>query len=148
MLTQKSISKAFLFFSFITSSLFLSCDTAEKNLTSALEQAGSNKSELLKVIDHYKKVPADSLKLKAAYFLIENMPGHFSYDTTYLYKYRLVIEKINALRIKSLPVDAMKEQINPVMDSLITRYPLSYVYSMSKEDITTIKSNYLIGTID
>ena len=50
----------------------------ERKLRSALEQAGANKEELLNVIEHYKKDPADSMKLRATRFLIENMPGHFS----------------------------------------------------------------------
>lgn len=43
----------------------------------ALKLAGTNKKELKKVLNHYKKDPADSLKYKAACFLIENMPWHF-----------------------------------------------------------------------
>ena len=43
-----------------------------QNVAEVLEKAGSNKKELLKVIDHYR-APGDSLKLKAAYFLIGNM---------------------------------------------------------------------------
>lgn len=113
-----------------------------------MEQAGSNKNELLKVIDHYKQDAADSLKLKAAYFLIENMPGHFSYDTTYLYKYRPVIKAIHSLRLKGLSRAGIKERVDPVMDSLISRYPLSYIYSINKSDIKSIKSAYLIHTID
>ncbi len=71
-----------------------------KKTESALEQVGSNRKELGKVIEHYKGKPEDSLKLKAACFLIENMPGHFSNDTTNLYKYRPVIEKIDLQRDK------------------------------------------------
>lgn len=148
MLKKKSILKAFLFFSILTCSLLLSCNTAENNLTSALEQAGSNKSELLKVINHYKKVPADSLKLKAAYFLIENMPEHFAYDTTYLYKYRPVIKTIDSLRLKGFSTAVIRDRANPIMDGLINRYSLSYIYSVSKNDVTTIKSAYLIKSID
>ena len=75
----------------------VSCKNENKRLKIALELAGDNKEELLKVINHYQ-APKDSLKLKAAYFLIENMPYHFSYDTTFLYRYRPVIEDINLLR--------------------------------------------------
>jgi len=41
----------------------------------ALESAGDNRAELEKVITHYAAGP-DTLKLKAAYFLIGNMEGH------------------------------------------------------------------------
>ncbi|WP_143813381.1 hypothetical protein [Parabacteroides provencensis] len=41
----------------------------------ALSIAGDNRAELEKVLEHYKQ---DTLKLKAACFLIQNMPSHFS----------------------------------------------------------------------
>ena len=45
----------------------------------ALDEAGDNRLELLKVIDHYRNGEGrDSLKLEAAMFLIGNMPGHGS----------------------------------------------------------------------
>jgi len=63
---------------------FLSCQKysgVPQNVAEVLDQAGSNKEELLKVIDHYK-TQSDTLKLKAAYFLIGNMGdkcySHFS----------------------------------------------------------------------
>jgi hypothetical protein len=43
-----------------------------------LQQAGGNRRELEKVLDHYSRHPADSLKLRAAEFLIINMPGKYS----------------------------------------------------------------------
>lgn len=135
-------------FIFISCFLLISCNSNNKQLSVALEQAGQNRNELEKVIAHYQQHPKDSLKLKAAYYLIENMPGHFSYDTTHLYKYRPVIKEIRRLRVKNLSIPSIKEQVNPMMDSLVIRYPLSYVYSINKDDITTIKSACLIRTID
>ena len=51
-------------------------------LEEVLQLAGSNRNELERVITHYSANPADSLKLKAAEFLILNMPGKYaeSYD--------------------------------------------------------------------
>ena len=131
-------------------SMIVSCGYIKNNkkIESALEQAGTNRKELEKVIEHYKGKPEDSLKLKAAYFLIENMPGHFSYDTTNLYKYRPVIEKIGLLRNKGFSKGIIKEQVNPLMDSLITIYPLSHIYSKREDDLTSIKSQMLIDNID
>jgi hypothetical protein len=40
--------------------------------------AGDNRSELEQVLKHYNRHPADSLKLRAAEFLIINMPGKYS----------------------------------------------------------------------
>ena len=131
-------------------SMIVSCGYINNNkkIESALEQAGTNRKELEKVIEHYKGKPEDSLKLKAAYFLIENMPGHFSYDTTNLYKYRPVIEKIGLLRNRGFAKETIKEQVNPLMDSLITIYPLSIIYSKREDDLTSIKSQMLIDNID
>src|SRR5690554_1958283 len=62
--------------SFLAVIYFISCNPVPRDVRDALEQAGDNRAELQKVIDHYSKAPADSLKLKAAYFLIKHMPGH------------------------------------------------------------------------
>ena len=40
--------------------------------------AGKNRRELEKILKHYGKNPSDSLKLRAAEFLIVNMPGKYS----------------------------------------------------------------------
>ena len=50
-------------------------------LGAALQSAKNNRKELEKVLRHYQKNPADSLKYKAACFLIENMP-FYSYSTS------------------------------------------------------------------
>ncbi|MCD8264831.1 MAG: hypothetical protein LUD02_12325 [Tannerellaceae bacterium] len=44
-------------------------------LENALQLARHNQEELIKVLEYYKKEPGDSLKYKAACFLIENMVG-------------------------------------------------------------------------
>lgn len=53
--------------------------TPTPGVEEALSQAGSNRNELFQVIKHYQK-GTDSLKLKAALFLIENMTdkGYFT----------------------------------------------------------------------
>jgi hypothetical protein len=56
-----------------------SCSKPYSNeLESVLEQAGKNRRELGKVLKHYSREPSDSLKLRAAEFLIVNMPGKYS----------------------------------------------------------------------
>ncbi|MDR1594342.1 MAG: hypothetical protein LBS43_07665 [Prevotellaceae bacterium] len=45
-----------------------------------LQQAGDNRSQLEKVLKRYSHNPADSLKLRAAEFLITNMPDKYSVD--------------------------------------------------------------------
>ena len=58
-------------------SLF-SCNPLPKDVKEALDLAGENKKELQAVLDHYQD-PKDSLKLKAAYFLIGNMANKYFY---------------------------------------------------------------------
>lgn len=68
------------FIIFICFPLFLavSCNNGyNSELRTALKLAGQNKKELKKVLDHYNSDPADSLKYKAACFLIENMRWHY-----------------------------------------------------------------------
>ena len=62
--------KAFLFTILILS--FCSCDSS---LDFSLENAGENKDELEKVLEHFENDP-NPLKYEAAKFLIENMPFH------------------------------------------------------------------------
>lgn len=45
-------------------------------IDTALQKAGKNRQEIEKVLEYFSRVPEDSLKYKAARFLIENMPGH------------------------------------------------------------------------
>lgn len=61
--------------------IFISLTSCKSNLDSevseALDFTGSNRKELEEVLAHYQN---DSLKLKAAYFLIKNMPHYFFTD--------------------------------------------------------------------
>ena len=45
----------------------------------ALQQAGENRAELERVLAHFKD-DSDPLKYRAAKFLIENMPYHYTYE--------------------------------------------------------------------
>ncbi|MDR1667181.1 MAG: LamG domain-containing protein [Bacteroidales bacterium] len=47
-------------------------------IEAVLQQAGGNRAELEQVLKHYAENPSDSLKLRAAEFLIVNMPGKYS----------------------------------------------------------------------
>ena len=58
--------------------LISSCTVYSDEIEDVLRQAGKNRKELEKVLKHYAKNPADSLNLRAAEFLILNMPGKYS----------------------------------------------------------------------
>ncbi|GHT76122.1 hypothetical protein AGMMS50262_13440 [Bacteroidia bacterium] len=69
------------------------CSCKQKNdLEKALSFAGKNRSELEKVLAYYKS-PEDSLKLKAAQFLICNMPHYYSYSGEALDSFRLAVKE-------------------------------------------------------
>lgn len=124
----------------ILSVLFISCNNNDK-LNRALTLSGDNRPEMEKVLAHYSQSPADSLKYKAAVFLIENMPGHYSYvgDS----KVDEYYSKVDSILEYKLPYTQFLEKV----DSLIkTGY--ENVSFMVKHDIRNISSTYLIHNID
>lgn len=81
-------------FVIIGGSLLYSCSQEKKKetaivlpLEAALSQAGENRVELEKVLHRYQSNPSDSLKYKAARFLIENMPSYTYYKGKLLEQY-------------------------------------------------------------
>lgn len=64
-------------------------DKQEKYLEEALEMAGDNRGELEKVLNHYSDEPE---RLKAAQWLISNMPLHHTKSGPELAKYRRYYE--------------------------------------------------------
>ena len=82
-------------FIFLFLLLLFSCQNSEeKQLEKVLTLSGNNRPELEKVLEHYKENEADSLKLRAAKFLIINMPGHQSYTGKDIEEYYVEAEKI------------------------------------------------------
>lgn len=138
---MKSIlfSIVFIFFCF-------ACQTKQnRQLNNIFSKAGENQIELKRVLMHYKD---DTLKLKAACFLIENMLGHTGYDPAMIkilqpvYRKHIAIsEKYNWKRPEAWrkEIDTFwnkeKNKIN------LLQYPLL-------EDIKTIKADWLIKEID
>jgi len=57
----------------------ISCNK-KNGINQALNIAGDNKQEIIKVLDHFKENPADSIKFQAAEFLIEQMNYNYSTD--------------------------------------------------------------------
>lgn len=64
---------------------------SEDRLDYALKFAGENRTELEMVLKHYEN---DSLKLKAAIFLIENMPFYYAYESKQFDQYKNNLYKI------------------------------------------------------
>ncbi len=107
-------------------------------LETALRLAGKNRGELQKVLDHYAD---DTLKLRAAKFLIENMPGHRSYVT----------EELSAIGFKekyeSIFFDnyMIPEQKKIELENLSSQYNLE---ANMAEDVEIMTADYLIDNID
>lgn len=122
----KIILLSLLIFSFACS------NKTTKPLEEVFRLAGSNKSELKRVVWHYSANPADSLKLKAAEFLILNMVDKYSeyYDAPW--------QDVATLNLRwSSSSDK---------DKVLNTYKVGNL--IRKDDITHIKAAYLISNID
>ena len=129
----------------IISLVFVSCGAKKERITplnAALELAGKNSNELKKVLSRYAQNTGDSLKYKAACFLIENMPWHSYYEgeqlDNYLAYYRILSEN-------------RKTGISPsaLSDSIIKRFGYFSLENLSvKEDIQELDSAYLCNNIE
>lgn len=78
----------------IVKSMFFKEDS-EVLLESALCAAGNNRKELEKVLDYFQKDPDDSLKYKAACFLVRNAPYYYSYAPS------VVIDSLKQLKVEN-----------------------------------------------
>lgn len=133
--------KIFIFFIlnhiFITSCVLLISCQNHNDLEKALILAGENRSELERVLNHYKE---DTLKYKAACFLIENMPGHYSYADDRINEYYSEIDTI--LTCPSMTPDEKMKNIEHVA----VKYP--GLNADTIEDVKIIKADFLIHNID
>lgn len=112
---------------------------SRSNLEEALCAAGNNRVQLEQVLKHYSKVPEDSLKYKAACFLIRNMPGHGWYDGCELDGYKRWVDSIYA----------DKDFIfRMVLYDAYLRQPGALEGLEWHEDVATLDSVFLIAHID
>ncbi|MBE6340391.1 MAG: hypothetical protein E7069_06620 [Bacteroidales bacterium] len=111
--------------------------TEERMLRVALEQAGTNRTELECVLNHYAK---DSLKLEAAKFLIRNMPAHYSYADSAIERYYTIATQI------------LQSELTPIQqrDTLLALSKKSFAYATANKtsDIKIMSAQYLIKNID
>ncbi|MCQ2974402.1 MAG: hypothetical protein MJ211_06275 [Bacteroidales bacterium] len=114
-----------------------SCVNTIKPLEFALEQAGENRSELEAVLKHYENDPE---KLKAAEFLIENMPAHYSYKGDDIHKYY-------DMAVPILESDLTPEQQQDTLLK-IRKNVLPGLEKNIISDVKVIKSDFLIYSID
>ena len=126
----------------LITALFLSflfaCSSHSDDVQRVLNQAGDNRKELEQLLEYYSKKPEDSLKLKAAYFLIKNMANKYSITGENAEKldhiYRLVNHKPIKERSKFFRTYGDSLQVGHVLDET--------------KDINHITAAYLIEQIE
>ena len=124
----------------LTAALTVGCNDISP-IASVLDSAGSNRSELEAVLDHYKTKDANPQKLLAAEFLIENMPAHYSYAGNEIYEYYDYAARI--LANKSLSPEQQRDSLLFITDLKYRDLPGQIV-----SDAQIIKADYLIKNID
>ncbi|MFC2110567.1 hypothetical protein ACFLRU_06945 [Bacteroidota bacterium] len=130
---------AFLLFIFL-----MSCNKqVDTELREALDNSGSNRKELERVLEFYKIKKSDSLKYKAAKFLIENMPYHnyikpfrefdFAFDS---------IENFQKSELNNYRLEAFKSILDSISDYSNVEQP-KFV-----KDLESVKADFLIENIE
>lgn len=105
----------------------------------ALRLSGTNRPHLEQVLHHYSRHPADSLKYRAACFLIENMPGHGWYEGTELDAYRHWVDSVYA---------GWEYALRATLHDAFFRQPDGTDGLIWHEDIKNLDSCFLIAHID
>lgn len=129
-----------LFFILLLPIFLFSQKSYPEEVSQVLIKAGSNKMELEKAIMHYSE-PKDSLKLKAAYFLIANMDIHYSAN----YFLRDSTGKKVSFTESNYPTF---EVAIKTLDSLRQHYGKLEAVPFLYRDIDSITSSYLINNIE
>ena len=110
-------------------------------LNYALTSAGSNRPELETVLNHYQESDPNPDKLRAAEFLIENMPAHYSYAGKEIYQYYDYAAKI--LADTTLTPEQQRDSLLAITDQKYRDLPNHTV-----PDAQVIKADFLIKNID
>jgi hypothetical protein len=122
--------------------LFYACSPKNNRLENVLMQAKENREELQKILEYYSKEPKDSLKYKAACFLIENMPGHYSIKSTpVIHAY---YDEIDSLaKLYDFPRHNKKDSLFAIITQKYQNIQLEYIF-----DIESVSADYLINNIE
>ena len=140
MIKLKFRPKLFLFAS-LSLLVFGGCSKDDIYLHYALKAAGDNKGELKAVLRHYRTEDKDPLKLKAAKYLIANMPAHYSYrDTAAINKY--YSKALEILGTGPSP-DWQRDTLRQIGDTQFAGITRSVV-----SDVEVMTADYLIYSID
>ena len=121
-----------------TGLMSVSCSPYGKDVREALRHAGDNRGELEQVMEHYSHDKSDSLKRKAALYLIGNMTWHRSYPAEAYSRY---CREMDSVSVSDIPQDSMKQ----ALEEISSRYARSLVPVF---DVRTVTADYLIWNID
>jgi hypothetical protein len=136
--------------------LLFACSRMPSRLEQALALAGANRAELEKALAHYSADAADSLKYRAACFLIENMIGHheLSSPATDSLKSVLNREKFNGMTLMQIRkiygntdvyTDTVRQKFKTGFKEKYGSVPSGYTV---KPDLKYITCDYLVRNID
>ena len=114
--------------------------TSRTPLETALREAGDNRAELEKVLDTYARHPQDSLKYRAACFLIEHMPGLSYYEGEQLDHYLTYYKALH-----QCPNRTPQQLVDSIVRLHGTPSPGDW---QRKTDIQTIDSAFLYNNIE
>jgi len=104
--------------------------------------AGDNRSELERVITHYTVTDPDTLKLKAARYLIENMIDKRSIVHVSAKEYDNILKRLSTMKG---PDRLLTNDGLALVDSALQNIPNEYI---AISDLGNITSEYLIANID
>lgn len=114
--------------------------TPTPGLEEALSQAGSNRDELFQVIRHYQD-SGDSLKLKAALFLIENMTDKYYLTGKAIDEYYTFIDSVYQIQQEEYDIPAIYDEFKSKAKYLKERPTVN-------QDVKTLSADYLIDNIE
>lgn len=124
---------------FIVMIVLLGACRSEDKLEQVLRYSGGNRAELEAVIRHYSQREEDSLQLRAARFLIENMPGHYAPDAP-------VIRKFEAR------MDSLYPRMSNVLKRPVCNLPLRLLGDRqgwtTVQDVHVMTKDYLVKYVD
>lgn len=114
--------------------------TPTPGVEEALSKAGSNRNELFQVIKHYQN-GTDSLKLKAALFLIENMTDKHYFTGQAVDEYYTFIDSVYQIRQEEYDIPAIYDEFKKKAKYLQENPTIN-------QDVQNLSADYLIENIE
>lgn len=137
------IKYQFIIIALVVLAVFFYWKNTNINLDKSFDLAGGNRKQLEKVLDYYSK-PQDSLKRKAAIFLIENMYIHYGFYGKAVEQYNTLFDILDTMNHKqTIPLFSQSKQL---IESNIANFKgINYTKNF---DCRTITAEYLITNIE